>query len=124
MTCECAKLPEYDYYNPGKSLSRKIRPVSKIVAKANWHELLQCSVCGCYWRIDAADKYQDRFAWKVGAFRDDWADVEFPDKEKALLFQRRGGETDEECMWLGCHRKKVKGVAFCIDHLYATGARK
>lgn len=92
------------------------------MVKANWHELLQCTVCGCYWRIDAADKYQDRFAWKIGTFREDWATVEFPEKEKALLLQRRGGDTVEKCMWLGCEKRKVKGVAFCIDHLYATGA--
>jgi hypothetical protein len=124
MSCDCANLPEYDYYTPGRSLSRKIRPVTKIVARENWRELLRCEICGTHWRIDAADKYQERFAWKVGTFRPDWATPDFPDQEKALLLQRRGGEIDEKCVWLRCEKRKVRGVAYCIDHLYATGARK
>jgi hypothetical protein len=123
MNCECASLPEYDYYTPGRSLSRKIRPVTKTVAREKWHELLRCEACGTYWRIDVADK-QERFAWKAGTFRPDWASPVFPEKEKALLLQRRGGETSEKCVWLGCEKRKVHGVAYCIDHLYATGARK
>jgi len=124
MTCRCAELPEYDYYTPGRSVSRKIRPVAKSIDRKNWRDLLRCEVCGTHWRIDVADKYQERYAWKVGAFRDDWADVDFEEKEKELLLVRRGGVTDEKCIWLGCDRLKVRGVAYCIDHLYATGARK
>ena len=124
MNCSCANIPEYDYYTPGRSLSRKIRPVSEIVGHANWRELLRCKVCGTYWRIDAADKYQERFAWKIGQYRADWAIPDFPDREKGLLLGRRDGETAEKCIWLGCDKNRVRGVAYCIDHLYATGARK
>jgi len=98
--------------------------VSKIVEQANWRELLQCHACGKYWRIDAADKYQERFAWKIGSYRSDWALPDFPGLEKALLLQHRGGETNEKCVWLGCERNRALGVAYCIDHLYATGTRK
>lgn len=124
MNCECALLPEYDYCTPGRSLSRRIRPVAQIVARERWRDLLRCDVCGTHWRIDVADKGEGRYAWKVGAFRPDWAVPDFPELEKALLLQRRGGETAEKCAWLGCERRKVRGVAYCIDHLYATGARK
>jgi hypothetical protein len=124
MPCSCAELPDFAYYIPGRSLSRKLRPATKTVATANWRELLQCEACGTYWRIDAEDKFQERFVWKVGAFRDDWSSVEFVEKQKALLLEKRGGETDESCVWIGCEKKKVKGVAYCIDHLYATGARR
>jgi hypothetical protein len=124
MPCSCQELPEFAYYVPGRSLSRKLRPLTKNVAKADWRELLQCRVCGTFWRIDVQDKFQERFVWKVGAFRDDWSSAEFVDKQKALLLENRGGEVDEACVWLGCGKKKVKGVAYCIDHLYATGARR
>jgi hypothetical protein len=124
MSCHCAKLAEYDYYTPGRSFSKKIRPVTKIVARENWRELLRCDVCGTHWRIDAADKYQERFAWKVGDFRPDWATCDFTETEKKLLLQSRGGETKEKCVWLGCTKQRVNGVAYCVDHLYATGARK
>jgi hypothetical protein len=124
MTCSCEELPEFAYYIPGRSLSRKLRPVTKPVAKSEWRELIRCEVCGTHWRIDAADKYQERFVWKIGSFRGDWATVEFVEKQKALLLEQRGGEVDEPCVWLGCEKKRVKGVAYCIDHLYATGARR
>lgn len=124
MICECDHLPEYDYCTPGRSLSRKIRKVSQTVARENDRELRVCRICGTHWRIDGARKGEGRFAWKVGGFRSDWATREFPDREKALLLQRRGGETAEKCVWLGCDERKVRGVAYCIDHLYATGARK
>jgi hypothetical protein len=105
-------------------MSRKIRHTTTIVARENLRELRKCEICGTYWRIDGPRKGEGRFAWKIGDFRPDWALPDFPEREKALLLKRRGGETGEKCLWLGCEKRKVSGVAYCIDHLYATGARK
>ena len=123
MICPCENLPDFTYYIPGRSLSRKLRPITEPVQKENWRELVRCKVCGTFWRIDAQDKYQTRFVWRVGVLRPDWASVDFEEKQKALLLDRRGGETAETCAWIRCDRRKVNGVAYCIDHLYATGAR-
>jgi hypothetical protein len=124
MHCSCEELPVYTYYDAERGLSEKLRPFLVPVAEANWRELFRCEICGTHWRIDIEDRLQQQFVWKVGAFREDWATVEFPEEQKALLLQSRGGLTEEKCAWLGCEKKKVKGVAFCIDHLYATGTRR
>lgn len=125
MICACARLPDYDYCKPGRSLSKTIRPLlGKAIVAKNFRELFKCQVCSTYWRIDTPDKYHERFAWKVGAFRDDWAEVDKPDEEKSLLLKYRGGLTEEVCIWADCGKRRVKGVAYCIDHLYATGARR
>ena len=102
-----------------------MRPfILKPIDEKNWRELFRCRVCGTYWRIDTGDKYQERFAWKIGEFREDWADMNFVDEEKRLLVEHRGGVSDEACIWAGCGKPRVKGVVFCVDHLYETGARK
>ena len=124
MHCACEELPVYTYYDAERGLSQKLRPFIASVAKSSWRELFRCEICGTHWRIDVEDKFQQRYVWKVGGYREDWATVEFEEEQKKLLRQRRGGETDEECAWLACGKKKVKGVAYCIDHLYATGARR
>jgi hypothetical protein len=46
------------------------------------------------------------------------------DERKQLLLQSRGGTTDETCIWSGCGGKRVKGVAYCLEHLWNTGARR
>ena len=38
--------------------------------------------------------------------------------------ERVCAETEEKCVWMGCGKKKVQGLAFCIDHLHATGDRR
>jgi hypothetical protein len=124
MHCACEELPVYTYYHTDRGLSLKLRLFVVRVAESSWRELFRCEICGTHWRIDIPDKFQQQFAWKVGDFREDWATVEFVDEQKALLLQRRGGETDEKCVWMSCEKKRVKGMAFCIDHLYATGARR
>jgi len=124
MHCACEELPVYTYYYSERGLSQKIRPFIASVAKSDWRELFRCEVCGTHWGIDVEDRLQQQFVWKVGAFREDWVSVEFVDVEKELLLQCRGGVTEEKCAWIGCGKKKVKGVAYCIDHLYATGARR
>ena len=124
MNCSCEELPVYTYYPAERGLSRKLRPFVATVAKSNWRELFRCEFCATHWRIDVEDKFQQRFVWKVGNDREDWATIEFIEEEKKLLLQRRGGETAGECAWIGCVKKKVKGVAYCMDHLYATGARR
>jgi hypothetical protein len=88
----------------------------------NWKRLYVCPECGTRWAVDEWEKYGHQVASRV---RDDhrW-DEESEEDRKSLLLRSRGGLTEEKCAWLGCEKKKVRGVAYCIDHLYATGARK
>jgi hypothetical protein len=124
MHCSCDELPRYTYYEASRGLSQKIRPFVVSVAKSEWQELFRCEICGIHWRVEIEDRFQQRYAWKVGEFRDDWAGVQFIEEQKALLLQRRGGETTRGCAWIKCERMRVRGVAYCIDHLFDTGARR
>lgn len=127
MNCTCAQLPYFDYYKPGRSLSRQIRPHIEKLKDTGFRELHRCRECGTYWCIDAHDKYQVRFAWKFIELRENWAEVEHTEEIKALMLKKRGGVRDEKCICLGCQNPRVKGsfgAAYGIDHLYAIGARE
>lgn len=126
MSCACATLPDFAYYKPGRSLSRRLRPSIEKIADNGFRELYRCVQCGTHWRIDAHDKYQVRFIWKVGASRDDWAQVEHEAETKALMLETRGGTQNETCIWQGCTKPRIKGKVgsvYCVDHLYSIGAR-
>lgn len=93
------------------------------MAIGNWIKLFRCKVCGQHWSIDEWDKYVDRVITRITDV-ENWESNDSTSLRKGLLLASRGGTTNEECAWAGCKGKQVKGVAFCIDHLYATGARK
>jgi hypothetical protein len=89
----------------------------------NWMRLFECSHCGALWAIDEWDKYQWQVVFRVGDV-EGWAGVDREPQRKQLLVESRGGTTAERCIWEGCSNPRVNGVIYCIDHLYATGARK
>lgn len=93
------------------------------VGVGNWIMLFRCKACGQHWSIDEWDKYVDRVITKINDV-ENWEATDSTNLRKDLLLSSRGGTTGEECAWAGCSGKQVKGVALCIDHLYATGARK
>jgi len=93
------------------------------VAVGNWIVLFRCKRCGQHWSIDEWDKYQVRVITKVSNV-ENWETTDSTSLRKDLLLRSRGGTTSQECAWQGCDGKQVKGVVLCIDHLYATGARR
>jgi hypothetical protein len=93
------------------------------VAVGNWVRLHRCKACGQLWRIDEWDKYQTQFAAKVPSF-EGWESFDTSKLQKDFLIQSRGGLTQSECSWAGCKNAQVKGVAYCADHLFETGARE
>jgi hypothetical protein len=120
MQCKCANLPEALYY---EDAPEAFFDESEEIATGEWVKLFKCRRCGQYWSIDEWDKYQERIITKISDPKN-WETLESIGLRKTLLLQSRGGITDQECIWTGCNGKRVKGVVLCIDHLYATGARK
>lgn len=121
MTCVCEKLPDCFYLEEApKGFEASL--AHKETSVPNWRDLMACRECRTLWAIDEWEKYHPQVVSRV---RDpgNWAACS-EENRKALLLRSRGGTTDEKCAWLGCEKKRVRGVAFCIDHLYATGARK
>jgi hypothetical protein len=119
MKCICGSLLEVFYLDSaGAGFMQPLRERSA----ENWKRLYQCESCGVYWAVDEWDKYAHQVASRVSS-PTEW-DTASDQQRKKLLLQARGGLTSEKCIWAGCAALRVKGVAFCIDHLYATGARK
>jgi hypothetical protein len=120
MKCKCAKLPDAFYLD---EVPRGFAKGLKREDDGNWIWLVYCPKCGALWAIDKWDKYQEQIVTRVRS-QDGWDGVDTTDLRKQLLLKSRGGFTDAECIWAGCHDKAVKGVVYCLDHLWKTGARR
>jgi hypothetical protein len=118
--CQCSTLPETIYLE-SKPSGFDLTLVE--LAVGNWVKLFRCSACKQLWRIDEWDKYQTQFAAKVPDI-EAWESYDTTPFQKQLLLQSRGGLSNDICNWAACGKPAVKGVAFCIDHLFETGARK
>ena len=120
MPCHCSSLPVAFYAD--KAPSGFLKLLDEKATSPKWKTLSVCPVCGAQWAVDVWDKYQEQLVTRV-ADPEKWDD-DSEEIRKGLLLRSRGGLTEEKCVWAGCEKKKVRGVALCIDHLYATGARK
>ena len=120
MNCNCATLPDAFYLDDAPQ--DFVSSLTKLDSRG-WTLLYQCPSCGGYWVLDKSDEDIDSAACRM-TDRDQWPAVISLDVRKALLLQFRGGITDEPCMRLGCEKKRVKGVVYCIDHLYENGGRR
>jgi hypothetical protein len=92
------------------------------VALGNWVKLVECPRCGQLWIVDFWDKYQTVYAVKI-ASKSDWEQFDSKALIKARMIENRGGLTDEKCMWAKCDNRQLKSSAFCVDHLFESGAR-
>lgn len=120
MSCKCAKLEDAFFV---ETAPRGFVSSMRQLDMADWKRLYECPVCGALWAVDEWDKYQDQAVSRV-ADRENWSTEESEQMRKQLLRKSRGGEEGGECIWAGCHKPCIKGVVYCLDHLYATGARK
>jgi hypothetical protein len=89
----------------------------------NWIHLYRCRECGQNWRVNERDKYQVQFAVKIADVTR-WKEFDSTSLQKQYLLETHGGLTEEVCIWAGCGQNRLKGVVYCVDHLYATGARE
>jgi hypothetical protein len=126
MSCACSKLPQFLEVEKHPDLLQTLQKLEV----GNWVELYRCKNCGQHWRIHAWDKYQTQFGVKINdpihwqEFDETPLREKYDIELKKLLIESRGGLTTEKCIWQGCNNFRVKGVVYCIDHLFQTGARK
>lgn len=119
MPCQCSDSPDAFYLDSSsRGFSREFEPIESM----EWVTLYRCASCNSLWAIDEWDKYSWQVAARVTDIEGWYMATEA--QRKRLLLDSRGGEDSTNCIWLGCGRRRVKGVSYCIDHLYATGARK
>jgi hypothetical protein len=119
VRCVCSTLPEAIRVRDHQSFIESLSQLDT----APWLRLAQCSACGQMWRVDEPDKYQLQCATKIPQ-REAWQTFDDTAARKQLLLSSRGGSTSESCIWASCEQPRVRGVVFCLDHLYATGARE
>jgi hypothetical protein len=117
--CNCSEQPTLidvsNSYSDFKSRLNKLEV-------GNWVLLMQCPDCCQYYKVDEWDKYQTCYAVKIPS-QDNWESFDSESLIKDQIAVNRGGLTNEPCMWSGCNLKQVKGSAYCVNHLYSTGAR-
>ena len=119
MTCRCPQLEEFVEVDAYATLLADFD--QKDIG--NWVRLWRCRVCGQHWRVTDQDGREPRFATKItDAAR--WKEFGNAELEKQFLIQSRGGLSDQPCAWAGCVQPHVNGVAYCVDHLYQSGARR
>jgi len=115
--------PKAAYFNSGTAAARKFLAELSFVARDGWYELYQRKCDGSYWRLDADDKYQQRYLISIENL-DSWQSFDASPLEKLLLLQGRGGLSTERCRWKSCQEFALIGSAFCVDHTYEMGVRK
>ena len=120
MPCNCVQIQDLVYYDELPSLL-----ISNLdqIDSSSWYQLFKCSVCGQYWRVDNEDRLQERYVLKIKQF-DGWQNIDITILAKQNLLASRGGTNNEICIWQDCANHQVKGVLYCIDHLWQTGARR
>ncbi len=119
MPCECPQLPAIVKLDHHPGIERDAEELER----RGWLQLVRCRTCGGLWSLDGWDKLQRRFAIKLSR-REGWSEFDTTPLRKEYLVRSRGGVTVERCSWRDCDRPRVKGVVYCVDHLYETGARE
>ena len=119
--CKCDKLPRTFYLDEAPvgwahDLAQE--------TPGNWKTLRRCPACDRLFSIDVWDKYQDQVVLQIKD-RASWEqEADSDDRRKELLLRSRGGADDGGCGWVGCQSARVRGVAYCLDHLWKSGARR
>ena len=119
--CRCDRLPGaffLDEAPPGwlESLREE--------ATAGWKTLRRCPTCSRAFAVDAWDQGHDQVVVHVADSASWQAEADSVERRKALLLRSRGGLATGACAWADCPSSPVRGVAYCLDHLWESGARR
>ena len=118
MSCPCATLDEIEKTENHAAFFESL-PVLEV---GNWVKLCQCQNCGQLWSVDEWSKGNISFARKKSN-KSNWEEADI-EAQKRFLLKSRGIQEDVTCMQSGCKKRALKGVAFCVDHLYNIGWRE
>ncbi|PSJ48303.1 metal-binding protein [Zobellella taiwanensis] len=104
--------------NSYSEFTNNLEPISY----GNWVKLMKCSKCSQLWVVEEWDKYQSIHAVKIGSELN-WESFDYSSQIKEKMIENRGGLGTSRCLHVGCSNMQVKTSAYCIQHLYASGAR-
>ena len=120
-TCHCEQIPETLFLDeaPLDWFDRLSE-----VATGDWKTLRRCTLCSHLFAVDAWDKGQDQVVVRVTYLAHWQEEADSVNRRKALLLRSRGGLDTGACAWAGCGSPRVRRVAYCLDHLWGSGARR
>jgi len=118
IMCNCTKQMELvDITSHYKDFQNNLI----LLDRDNWVKLMECSTCKQLWRIDEWDKHT-LYAVKL-PIQSGWESFDSKSLIKEKMVMNHGGLSKNKCIWSGCNNMQLKGIAYCINHLYETGAR-
>ena len=112
--------PCVSYFNSGTAAARTAMRELEFIDRKNWHELYRRPEDGTHWRLDAEDKFQQRYLVRIDD-RQNWDSFDSSELEKQLLLESRGGLGAAQCVCAGCRVQVLLGSAFCLNHTYERG---
>jgi hypothetical protein len=119
--CICARLPGTFYLDEAPA-----GWIEGLVEEAvgDWMSLHRCVECHRKYSIDAWDKLQFQVVARIddlGRWEEEARGVT---RRQNLLLRARGGHDAGTCAWVGCRGPSVRGVVYCLQHLWETGAQR
>lgn len=115
--------PRISYFDAGTPAADERLRELVLLDRQQWVELYRRARDGTHWRIDADDRYQQRFLVRIDELAG-WASFDASALEMQLLLAQRGGLGTEACVCAGCHAPVLLGSAFCLPHSHAQGLRR
>ncbi|MEJ2863946.1 hypothetical protein [Actinomycetospora flava] len=120
-SCECARLPKTFYLNEAP---RGWADALVKEAAGNWKELVHCADCERNFSIDGWDKYTHQVVAQIEDLTRWEEEADSLARRQELMLRVRGGTEAEECVWADCSEARVRGVLYCLDHLWKVGRRR
>ena len=115
--------PDISYFREESKWSSQVLSELEKVDEADWFCLYFRKSDSSYWRLAIYDKYQTRHLVRIHDLAD-WVGFDSSELEKRLLFEHRGGLSDEKCRWSKCQEQTILKSAFCLEHSYKLGVRE
>jgi hypothetical protein len=122
MSTSAENWPSASYFRRRTPAGQSILSELTLVTHRNWRKLYRHKGDGSHWIIDDEGKHGVQFLHRVKDL-DEWMTEDHSAEEKALVLERLGGEGDETCIWVDCSERAIRGIVYCVHHLYANGGR-
>lgn len=109
-------------YYADDSVLQMVKHDFDLIDRAPWYELYKSRLDGSLWRLDEADKYQERFLVRIDTATS-WSTYDASPLQIALL-ERTRGLGEERCTMKDCGQLALNKLAFCATHAYGIGIRR
>lgn len=93
-----------------------------LVESAPRHLLYQCPTCMQFWRVDVEGLRNVAYGVALDSDKH-WQDYDDSVLIKAHMLKTRGGFAERICRREQCEEQVINGSAYCLEHLYQSGAR-